>query len=107
VERLSPSFHCPWLSVVAVLVVVGSIPLGGDYFLFLKICCFGGPTGVRLGIWVHPKKAIVGYIPKGPQNYTQTPKIALLALQTTRFEIAPRALGGAFLGVRADSSRRT
>ena len=26
VKRLSPSFHCPWLSVVAVLVVVGSIP---------------------------------------------------------------------------------
>jgi hypothetical protein len=32
VERLSPSFHCPWLSVVAVLVVVGSIP-PGDLFL--------------------------------------------------------------------------
>ena len=35
------------------------------------------------------------------------PKAALLALKTTCFEMAPRALGGAFGGVRADSSRRT
>ena len=27
-ERPSPLFHCPWLSVVAVLMVVGSIPPG-------------------------------------------------------------------------------
>ena len=47
VERLSPSFHCPWLSFVAVLVVVGSIPPGDFCFIFWQICCFGLHTQRR------------------------------------------------------------
>ena len=88
------------------LVVVSSIPPGDFFFVFWKICCFLGPAGVRLGILIHPKKRLMGISPWVP-NHTQTPKIALLALKTTRFEMAPRALGGAFWGVRADLSRRT
>ena len=38
-ERLSPLFHCPWLSVVAILVVVGSIPPGDLFFVFWQNCC--------------------------------------------------------------------
>ena len=49
-ERLSPSFHCPWLSVMAVLVVVGSIPPGDLFFVFFgKSAVFWGaaPPPVR------------------------------------------------------------
>ena len=58
-ERLSPSFHCPWLSVVAVLVVVGSIPPGDFCFIFWQICCFGLHTQQIL---VESKKMVVGGI---------------------------------------------
>ena len=43
-ERLSPSFDCSWLSVVAVLVVVGSIP-PGDFFL-ANVLFFGAQRAV-------------------------------------------------------------
>ena len=55
-ERLSPSFHCPWLSVVAVLVVVGSIPPGDFFVFFWAKLLFWGHSAVRLGIWVDSKK---------------------------------------------------
>ena len=46
-ERLSPSFHCPWLSVVAVLVVVGSIPPGDFCSVFLvNVLFFGAQRAV-------------------------------------------------------------
>ena len=62
-ERLSLSFHCPWLSVVAVLVVVGSIPPGDFFFVFGQICCFGGQLPCSSAVWVHPKKRLMGIFP--------------------------------------------
>ena len=94
-------------------MVIGCGRLGGRWFdsagrlLFFENLLFWGGDGRAARGFGPPEKAIVGYILIGPQNYTQTPKIALLALKTTRFEVSPRALGGTFLGVRADSSRHT
>ena len=56
-ERLSPSVHCPWLSVVAVLVVVGSIPPSDSFCL--ENLLFGRAIAVQLGSLGPPKKAIV------------------------------------------------
>ena len=89
------------------LVVVSSIPPGDFFVLFWAKLQFFGAIAVQLGSLGPSEKAIVGGMPIGHGNAPQCQKIVLLALETTRFAVAPRALGGAFLGVRADWSRRT
>ena len=64
-ERLSPSFHCPWLSVVAVWWSLVRFRRAIFLFFFGQICCFWGRAGVRLGILVHPKKRLEGDLPIG------------------------------------------
>ena len=106
-ERLSPSFRCPWLSVVAVWWSLVRFRRAIFVFVFGKSAIFGGRRACGSGFWSTRKSDRWAYS-HGSQKHAQTPKIALLALKTARLEMAPRALGGAFLGVRADcSSRRT
>ena len=89
VERLSPSFHCPWLSVMAVLVVVGSIPPGDLFFVFFgKSAVFWGrsaPCGSGFG-WIRKSAR---WVPTPRSGWgTPTPKAALLARKTARFACA-------------------
>ena len=59
VERLSPSFHCrPWLSVVAVLVVVGSIPPGNFFFVVGKPAVLGCAVPCGSGFWWNRKTTV-------------------------------------------------
>ena len=88
------------------VVVISSFPPGDFFFVFSANLLFWGAGGRAARVLLHPKKRLMGMFPWVPETYPKA-KIALLALKTTRFEMAPRALGGAFLGVRADSSRRT
>ena len=74
-EWLCPSFHCPWLSVMAVLVVVGSIP-PGDFFLsfFGKSAVFWNaapPVARDLGGF---EKALDGSPLLGPGGWPQLQK---------------------------------
>ena len=107
-ERLSPSFHCPWLSVLAVLVVVGSIPPGDFFFVFFleNLLFFLTQRLVARDLGGF-EKALDGSPLLGSGGGGATPKAALLARGTARFACAVWALGGAFFGVWEDSSRRT
>ena len=91
------------------LVVVSLIPPGDLFFVFWANLLFFGAGERAARDFGPPEKTTDGYISIGPKNIPkrQKSRFWLLALKTTRFEMAPRALGGAFLGVRADSSRRT
>ena len=67
-KRLSPSIHSPWLSVMAVLVVVGSIPPGDLFFCFFwaNLLFFSGaapPVARDLGGF---GKALDGFPLLGP-----------------------------------------
>ena len=89
------------------LVVVSSIPPGDFLFIFLgEIAVFGCTAPCGSGFWWIRKSD--RRVPP-PRSWWGTPtlKAALLARETARFACAVWALGGAFLGVRADSSRRT
>ena len=56
VKPIVSLFHCPWLSVLAVLVVVGSIPPGDFcFFVFWQICCFRAMDAATL----HEKSATI------------------------------------------------
>ena len=70
-ERLSPSFHCPWLSIVAVLVVVGSIS-PGDFFLGLM---GGSPCG---SVFFSTRKSDLWGHAHGSGECPPMPKTALL-----------------------------
>ena len=105
VERLSPSFHYPWLSVVAVLVVVSSIPPGDFFFYCLENLLFWWPGGRATRDFGPPEKTIVGYNSHRSGKHTQTPKSALLALKTTRVAIAVWAVCEA--GVRQQPTLRS
>ena len=89
------------------LVVVSSIPPGDLFFVFAANLFFFG--GIRRAArdfggfdFFFDGEPLIGrsWIP-------QRQKSALLARKTSVFLVPPRALGGVFLGVRADSSRRT
>ena len=55
-ERLSPSFHCPWLSVVAVWWSLVRFRRAISFLFLMQNCCFGVHSAVRLGILVEAKK---------------------------------------------------
>ena len=77
------------------------------FFIFGKSAVFWGaapPVARDLGGF---GKALDGSLLLGPGGGGATPKAALLSRETARFACAVWALGGAFLGVQADSSRRT
>ena len=72
---IKPILHCPWLSVVAVLVIVGSIPPGDLFFcFFFANPLFWGAIAVQLGSLGPPEKAADGYIPMGPKNLPKRQK---------------------------------
>ena len=89
------------------LVVVGSISPGDFCFCFCKSAVFWGRRACGSGFWSTRKSDQRGAHAHRSEKCPPMPKIALLALKTTRFAIAVWALGGALGGVRADSSRRT
>ena len=62
-QWLKPSCHHLGLSLVAILEVVGSIPAGDFFFVFGKSAVFLGRIAVWLGIFVHPKKRLMGILP--------------------------------------------
>ena len=105
VKRLSPSFHCPWLSVVAVWWSLVRFRRA-IFFCFCKIAVLGYTAPCGSGFWWR-RKSDRGGPTRRSRLGPPTPKAALLARETARFVCAVWALGGAFLGVRADSSRRT
>ena len=106
-KTVKPIVSLPMVICCGRLVVVSSIPPGDFFFVFLAHLLFWGAIAVQLGSLGPPEKAIVGGHAHRSWKCPTVSKIALLALETTRFAIAVWALGGAFLGVRADSSRRT
>ena len=66
VERLSPSFHCPWLSVVgSVWVVVGSIPPGDFCFVFWENVLFFGAQNAVARDFGGVEKATDGHLTGG------------------------------------------
>ena len=72
-ERLSPSFHCPWLSVVAVWWSLVRFRRA-IFFCFLANLLFWGAIAVQLGSLGPPEKATDGYIPMGPENIPKRQK---------------------------------
>ena len=66
---VKPIVSLPMVICSGRLVAVGSILPGEFFFVFWQICCFGGPAGVRLGIWAHPKKRPMGILPWVPKTY--------------------------------------
>ena len=88
------------------LVVVSSIPPGDFFFVFCANLLFFGAQRRAARDFGGLEKAIDGAPLIGrvgcPNAKSRAP-----GAKTARFACAPRALGGAFLGVRADSSRRT
>ena len=106
-KTVKPIVSLPLVICCGRLVVVSSIPPGDFLNVFFgKSSVFCGRRACGSGFWSTQKSDRGAYSHRFVKH-AQTPKIALLALKTTRFESAPRALRGAFLGVRADSSRRT
>ena len=63
VKRLSPSFHCPWLSVVAVWWSLVRFRRAISFLFFGQICCFLGQSPCSSAVWVHPKKRLMGIFP--------------------------------------------
>ena len=99
-ERLSPSFHCPWLSVMAVLVVVGSIPPGDLFFCFFfgKSAVFWGaapPVARDLGGF---GKALDGSPLLGPGVGDPTPKSRAPGAGNRPFCVCSLGALGRFLG---------
>ena len=88
------------------LVVVSSIPPGDFFFVFWANLLFFGAQRRAARDFGGPEKAIDGAPLIGrigcPNAKSRAP-----GAENARFACAPRALGGVFLGVRADSSRRT
>ena len=108
-ERVSPSFHCPWLSVVAVLVVVGSIP-PGDFFVFVcflaKLLFLGAQRRVARDLGGF-KKVLDGSPLLGPDGGRQPQKPRSWRGKPPVLRVQFGHSGALFLGVWADSGRRT
>ena len=97
----------PMVICCSPLVVVSSIPPGDFIFVFCAKLLFLGAQRRAARGFCGAEKALDGDPLIDRDCPPPTPKAALLARETARFACAPKALGGAFLGVRADSSRRT
>ena len=102
VEWLSLSFHCPWLPVVAVLVVVGSIPRG-DFFCVANLLFLAAQRRAARDFG-GGEKAIAGgpligccWIPQCQKPRSWREKSSVLRVQFGHSE----ALLGAFGQIRA------
>ena len=78
------------------LVVVSSIPPGDFFFVFLGKSAVLGGNRRAARQFESTRKSDRWVYSHGSGKHTQTPKIALLALETTRFAIAVWALGALF-----------
>ena len=95
---VKPIVSLPMVIFSGRLVVVSSIPPGYFFgFVLGKSAVLGGGRACGSGFW-STRKSDRGGAAHRFVKCPPMPKIALLALKTTRFESAPRALGGAFFG---------